>query len=186
MSGTGSEPKTVAIGNMHLDGETYRAISMMAYRKGVPVEVLIDEMLKKHLAIQGFLKHDFDIIHREIIRALANSVPDDKLIEEAKKLGMLAREMVILNVGSEKPDVKKYIKSFTSFMDVNDYAVSVSEDKEEGTISFYAKPEICRKYSLFWAEIIRMTLESIAEVTKVEATETTVYFECKVRTPPRP
>jgi len=181
MSGIEKEPKSVAIGNLRLDAETYRSISMMAHHKGVPVEFLVGEMLKKHLAIQGFLKNDFDIVHREIIKTLANSVPDEKLLEEAKKLGTLAREMVILNVGSEKPDIKKYIKSFTSFMDVNDYAVSVNEDREDGTISFYAKPDICRKYSLFWAEIIRMTLESIAEVTKVEATESSVYFECKTR-----
>lgn len=120
MSGIGNEPKTVAISNLHLDGETYRALSMMTYRNGAPVEKMIGEMLKKHLTIQGF-KNDFDIVHREIIRTLANAIPDETLLQEARKLGTLAKEMVILNVGSEKPDVKKYIKSFTTFMDVNDY-----------------------------------------------------------------
>lgn len=181
MSSPGKEPKTVAINNVHLDSETYRALSMRSYHDNTPVQDLVAEMLKKHLAIEGFLKNDFDIVHREMIRTLANALPDETLLEEAGKLGMLAKEMVILNVGSEKPDIKKYIRSFTSFMDANNYAVSVSEDREEGTISFYAKPNICRKYSLFWAEIIRMTLESIAEVTKVETTESSVYFECKTR-----
>lgn len=78
--------KSVAIGNLRLDAETYRSISMMAYHKGVPVEQMASEMLKGHLAIQGFLKNDFDIVHGEIIRTLANSIPDDKLLEEAKKL----------------------------------------------------------------------------------------------------
>ena len=80
-------------------------------------------------------------------------------------------------VGGEIEDLKKYIKSFMSFMDVNDYPVSVNEG--DNNISLYIKPGICRKYSLFWAEIIRMTLATIAEVTKVEVTESSMYFECR-------
>lgn len=183
MSSPEKDPKTVAVNNVRIDGETYRVLSLKSYYDNVPLQSLVSEMLRKHLAIEGFLRKDFDIVHREIIKTLANSVPEETLMQEARKLGMLAKEMVILNVGSEKPDVKKYIKSFTSFMEVNGYAVSVSENKKDGTAMFYAKPDICRKYSVFWAEIIRMTLESIAEVTKVEATESSVYFECRVQAP---
>jgi hypothetical protein len=177
------EPKTVSVDNVRIDGETYRALSLKSYHGNVPLQSIISGMLRKCLAIEGFLSKDFDIVHREIIKTLANSVPEETLIQEARKLAMLAKEMLILNVGSKRPDVRKYIKSFTSFMEVNGYAVSVSENNEDGTIMFYAKPAICRKYSVFWAEIIRMTLESIAEVTKVEATESSVYFECRVRAP---
>ena len=169
--------KDITIRNVRLDAETYRALSIRAYHDHVPIQNLASEMLKKQLAIEGFLKNDFDLVHREIIKTLANAASDEKLIEEARKLAMLAKEMVILNVGSERPGLKKYINSFTSFMDVNDYAVSVNEG--DNNISLYAKPGICRKYSLFWAEIIRMTLASVAEVTKVEVTESSMYFECR-------
>lgn len=100
-------------------------------------------MLKKQLAFQGFQKNGFELVHREIIKTLANAIPDEALVREARNIPMLAKEMVILNVGKERPDVKKYIKkyikSFTSFMTVNGYPVSISENEEEETITFFAK-----------------------------------------------
>ncbi|MEM3161125.1 MAG: hypothetical protein QXJ74_10115 [Nitrososphaera sp.] len=89
MSGIGKEPKSVAIGNLRLDAETYRSISMMAYHKGVPVEFLVGEMLKKHLAIQGFLKNDFDIVHREIIKPLQTRSPTRSCSKRRKSSGRL-------------------------------------------------------------------------------------------------
>lgn len=53
--------KTVTINNVHLDSETYRALSMKAYHENAPMQSLVLEMLKKHLAIGGFLKNDFRV-----------------------------------------------------------------------------------------------------------------------------
>jgi len=155
---------------------------MLTYSGDTSIEKVINDMLKKQLAVQGFLKNGFELFHKDIIRTLANAIPDEKLVQEARNFPTLPKEMVILNVDGVKPDLKKYIKSFTSFMNVNGYTVSIEENKKEGTISFYTRHNISYKYSLCWGEIIKMTLANLTEITKAELTDTSVYLECKVLT----
>ena len=174
-----SQEKNVHISDLKLDSETYRAMSKLAYSGGMSVEAVISDLLKKQLAMQGFLRNGFELFHKDIVRTLANAIPDEKLVQEARGFPSLAKELVILNVDGIKPDLKKYIKAFASFMHVNDYAVSISENME-GTISFYVRHNINYKYSLYWGEIIKMTLENLAEVINVEIGDTSLYLECKV------
>jgi hypothetical protein len=172
------EHKTIPLNSLYLDSETYRALSITSYSDGVSMEKLISDMLKKQLAMQGFLRHGFQLFHKDLVKTLANSIPDEMLIEGARNISMLAKEMVILNVGGTT-DVKKYIESFASFMDVNGYPVRINEDEKHGTITFFVKPNLGYKYSLFWSEIIKMTLADFAEITKTEVTDSSLYIECR-------
>ena len=170
----------VSVKDLRLNGEMYRTLTVMSYSKRMPLEKLINEFLKKQIAIRDFQKNGFHLVHREIIKTLAKAIPDEILIQEAKKMPMFAKKTAILNVGSEQPDPKKYIKSFPSFMDVNGHHVSVNENEKEGPITFFTKPNIPRKYSLFWSKtIIKLTLASIAEVTDADITESQTRLECK-------
>jgi hypothetical protein len=175
--------RTIPINSLHLDKEIYRTISMMAYSDNETIENVINNLLKKQLATQGFLRNGFELFHKDIVRTLANAISNEKLVEEARNFPTLPKEMVLLNVDGIKPDIKKYIKSFSSFMTVNGYTVSVDENKEEGTVTFYARHNINYKYSLFWGEIIKMTLADIAEITNAEITDTSIFLECKVLVP---
>lgn len=82
-----------------------------------------------------------------------------------------------------KPNINKYIKSFASFMEVNGYPVRIEDNEKDRTISFHTRHGINYKYSLFCGEIIKMTLAGLAEITREEMTNSSVYLECKVLQP---
>jgi hypothetical protein len=54
------------------------------------MEKIINKNLKKKMAVQGSLRCGFELFHKDLIRALANSVSDEKLIQEARNLGKAA------------------------------------------------------------------------------------------------
>lgn len=171
--------KMVPLNTLRLDGEIYRAVSMLSYSQKKPIEEIINDMLKKHLAIEGFLKNGFQLFHKDIVRILSSAIPEERLAPEARNFPTLPKEMVILNVDGTRPNLVKYIKSFTSFMNVNGYAVNVDQKRADGTVSFYTRHDLGYKYSLFWGEIIKMTLAGLAEITMSEMTESSVYIECR-------
>ena len=90
----------------------------MSDSDNLPMERLISKLLKKQIAIQG-LKNGFDLVPREIIKTLADAISDIVLVQEARKILVLAKKVAILKAGSERPVRKRYIKSFASFMTVN-------------------------------------------------------------------
>jgi hypothetical protein len=153
---------------------------MRAYAENTSIEKLVNDMLKKQLAMEGFLKNGLHLFHKEIVRILADAIPEDKLADLAREFPTLPKEMVILNVDGMRPNLKKYMKSFASFMDVNGYPVRIEENQKDGTISFYAKHGVSHKYSIFWGEIIKMTLANLVEIANEVLTETSVYLECKI------
>jgi hypothetical protein len=170
---------TIPLKNLHLDSDTYRALSMRAYSENTPVEKVVNIMLRKQLAMEGFLKNGLHLFHKDIVRILADFVPEDQLVPLARRFPTLPKEMVVLNVDGMTPNLRKYMKSFASFMDVNGYPVRI-EENEEGMISFYTRHGISYKYSLFWGEIIKMTLAGLAEITREELTDASIYLECRV------
>jgi hypothetical protein len=175
-----TEHSKIPIQSVHFDKDTYRTITMRAYSENTSIENIISDMVVKQLAMEGFLRNGLHLFHKDIVKILAEAVPEDKLTQLARKFPTLPKEMVILNVDGMKPNLKKYIKSFASFMNVNGYPVRIEENEKEGTISFFAKHGISHNYSIFWGEIIKMTLAGLVDITNEELTDTSVYLECKI------
>jgi hypothetical protein len=48
-------------------------------------------------------------------------------------------------------------------------------------VYFTVRPQLGYKFSVFLSECIRITLGSIADITKVEVTDTSIHIECAPR-----
>lgn len=172
------KPTTVPVGSLRLDSEVYRQVTQMAYSQGMPVEQMINQMLRKQLVSQELFRHGFTITHRETMKTLTNMLSDELIIEAAGSMKSALREMVVSRTGTANPTVQQYFASLASFMDLNGYPTSIQTDPEDGTVTVNVRPNISRRFSLFLGESIRVSLEGMAQVTDVDATDSSVHVQC--------
>lgn len=172
------KPSTVPVGSLKLDSEVYRAVTQLAYSQQMPVEQMINQMLRKQVVSQELFRHGYTITHRETIKTLTNMLSDKDIVEAAKSMRSALHEMLVSRTGSANPGIQQYFSSLTSFMDLNGYPTSIQTDPEDGTVTINVRPNICRKFSLFLGESLRISLEDMADVTDVDATESSVHVKC--------
>jgi hypothetical protein len=172
------KPTTVPVGSLRLDSEVYRAVTQMAYSQQMPVEQMINQMLKKQLVSQELFRHGFTITHRETMKTLTGMLSDELITEAAQSMKSSLKEMVISRTGSASPTIQQFFASLASFMDLNGFPASIQTDPEDGTVTVNVRPNISRKFSLFLGESLRVSLEGMADVIAVDATDTSVHVKC--------
>lgn len=172
------KPTTVPVGSLRLDSEVYRAVTQMAYSQQMPVEQMINQMLKKQLVSQELFRHGFTITHRETMKTLTGMLSDETIVEAARNTKSSLKEMVVSRTGSASPTIQQFFSSLTSFMDLNGYPASIQTDPDDGTVTVNVRPNISRKFSLFLGESLRVSLEGMADVAAVDATDTSVHVRC--------
>ena len=176
------KPTTVPVGSLRLDSEVYRAVTQMAYSQQMPVEQMINQMLRKQLVSQELFRHGFTITHRETMKVLTGMLSDEMITEAAGSMRSALREMVVSRTGSPSPTIQQYFSSLASFMDLNGYPASIQTDPEDGTVTINVRPNISRKFSLFLGESLKVSLEGMADVIAVDATDTSVHVRCVPKT----
>jgi hypothetical protein len=172
------KPTTVPVGSLRLDSEVYRQVTQAAYSQQMPVEQMINQMLRKQLVSQELFRHGFTITHKETMKTLTGMLSDELIVEAAGSMKSALREMVVSRTGSVNPTVQQYFASLASLMDLNGYPTSIQTDPEDGTVTVNVRPNISRKFSLFLGESIRVSLEGMAQVADVDATDSSVHVRC--------
>jgi predicted CopG family antitoxin len=172
--------KKVSPGRVRLDSELYRALTLKAYSQQKSVSEVINEMLKQQATIQEFLKIGFIIVHRDAVKELVNNLTDEQAVESAKKIAGALLEATALSTKSARPTLEQYLGALALYMEVNNHYTSIVNN-EDGSVYFTVRPQLGYKFSVFLSECIRITLGSIADITKVEVTDTSIHIECAPR-----
>lgn len=181
MAAKGKKSKKVAVGRVRLDSEFYRAVTVKAYSQQTSVSEVINDMLKQQLSMDQFMKVGFIIIHRDLVRTLVDSLSDEAIVQAAKNISESLREATNLRAGKPRPSLAQYLDVLASYMEINRHWIDVASN-EDGSVYFTVRPQLGPKYSLFLSECLKITLDQIADITKVEVTDTTIHIEC---TPPK-
>jgi hypothetical protein len=84
------KPATVPVGSLKLDSEVYRAVTQLAYFQQMPVEQMINQMLRRQVVSQELFRHGYTITHRETIKPLTNMLSDNDIVEAAKSMSPLS------------------------------------------------------------------------------------------------
>lgn len=172
--------KKVSPGRVRLDSEIYRALTLRAYSQQKSVSEVINEMLKQQLSIDQFIRIGFIIIHRDLARTLADSLSDEALVQAARKISDTLKEATNLRGGKSRLMLAEYLEVLGSYLEANHQSISTANN-EDGSVYFTVRPGMGPKYSLFLSECLKITLEDIAEVTKVDVTDTSIHIECMPR-----
>lgn len=172
------KPTTVPVGSLRLDSEVYRQVTQMAYSQQMPVEQMINQMLRKQLVSQELFRHGFTMTHRETVKTLTGMLSDELIREAAGSMKSALKEMVVSRTQSPNPTAQQYFASLASLMDLNGYPTSIQTDPEDGTVTVNVRPNVSHKFSLFLGESIRVSLDGMAEVVDVDATDTSVHVRC--------
>jgi hypothetical protein len=176
MSAKGGRKK-VSPGRVRLDSELYRALTLRAYSQQKSVSEVINEMLKQQLNIDQFVKIGFIIIHRDLVKALVDSLSSEAIAQAARNISDTLKETTNLRAGKSKLTLQEYLGVLSAYLEVNRQSISVANN-EDGSVYFTVRPGLGPKYSLFLSECLKITLDQIAEVTSVEVTDTSIHIEC--------
>lgn len=167
----------VPAGRVRLDSELYRALTLKAYSGQTSVSEVINEMLKLQLSTEQFIKSGFIFLHRDLVRTLADSLSDEAIVQAAKNIADMLREVTSVRAGKARPTIAEYLAVLSSYVEANRQSITISNN-EDGSVYFTVRPDMGPKYSLFLSECLKITLDQIADVTKVEVTDTSVHIEC--------
>lgn len=177
MSAKGKKDKKVPAGRVRLDSELYRAITLKAYSQQAHVSDVINEMLKLQLSTEQFLKAGFIILHRDLVRTLVDSLSDEAIVQAARNISDTLKEATSNRAARPRPTISEYLDVLSSYIEINHQSITVANN-EDGSVYFTVRPGLGPKYSLFLSECLKITLDQIATVTKVEVTDTSVHIEC--------
>lgn len=181
MSAKGKKGKKVPAGRVSLDSELYRAITLKAYSQQTSVSETINEMLKLQLSAERFIKAGFIFLHRDLVKTLVDSLSDEAIVQAANNISDTLREVTNMRAGRPRPTIMEYLDVLSSYIEANRQSISIANN-EDGSVYFTVRPGLGPKYSLFLSECLKITLDQIADVTKVEVTDTSVHIECMPKT----
>ena len=172
---------STTLNNLHLDNDTYRKITEMAYSQNTSVEKLINHMLKEQLRILAFRRVGFILVNKWTLKDITEQVSDEALINAARNAEAHLKELGML-VASEqttaaKPTLTDRLNAFRFIMSLNGFPMEIASDPSDKKIRIIARMEMGRKFSIYVGEALKMSLEGLAEVDNIEVTEASLYME---------
>ena len=70
-----------------LDEDLYRKITQMSYSEHVPLQKLINDMLKEYLNVYALSKKiGYALISKEVLKTTFDNIPEDQVIELSRKI----------------------------------------------------------------------------------------------------
>ena len=75
---------TTNLNNLHIDNETYRKITEMAYSQSTSIEKLINHMLKEQLRTLAYRRSGFILVNKQTLKDITEQVSDEVLINAAR------------------------------------------------------------------------------------------------------
>lgn len=189
------------IEHLPLDEDLYRKITAMSYSEHIPIQKLINDMLKEYLNVYVLAKKiGYALISKDVLKTTFDNTPEDKVMELSRKIATRYREAAILLHG--KPSLEGYICLIKSFVTANGYYIEFSkhamtEQSQEDTQSNQALQQqklekssnlydvmiirfnISYKFSQFLGNVYRILLEEFCTVKQFELTETLAFYKYK-------
>ena len=108
-----------------LDEELYKKITRMSYSEHVPLQKLINDMLKEYLNVYALSKKmGYALISKEVLKITFDNTPEDQVMELSRKIATRYREAAMLLHG--KPTLGAYIDLIKSFVTANGYYIEFS------------------------------------------------------------
>ncbi|HEY7081861.1 MAG TPA: hypothetical protein VH500_19380 [Nitrososphaeraceae archaeon] len=114
------------IEHLPLDEETYRKITRISYSEHIPLEKLINDMLKEYLNVYFLSKKiGYALISKEVLKITFENTPEKQVAELSKNIANRYKEAAILLNG--KPTLEVYFSLIKSFVSANGYYIEFSK-----------------------------------------------------------
>jgi hypothetical protein len=115
----------LVVEDLPIDEDLYRKITQMSYSEHVPLQKLINDMLKEYLNVYALSKKiGYALISKDVLKTTFENTPEDQVIELSRKIATRYREAAILLHG--KPSLEAYISLIKSFVTANGYYIELS------------------------------------------------------------
>lgn len=172
---------STTLNNLHIDNETYRKITEMAYSQNTSIEKLINHMLREQLRTLAFLRMGFILVNKHTLKDITEQLSDEALINAARNAEAHLKEVGMLVASQQttgaKPTLTDRLNALRFIMSLNGFPMEIASDPSDKKIRIIARMEMGRKIGLYVGEALKMSLEGIAEVDNIEVTEASLYME---------
>ncbi len=112
--------------HLPLDEDLYRKITQMSYSEHIPMQKIINDMLKEYLNVYALSKKmGYALISKDVLKTTFENTPEDQVIELSGKIATRYREAAILLHG--KPSLDAYLSLIRSFVTANGYYFEFSK-----------------------------------------------------------
>jgi hypothetical protein len=174
-------PASTTLNNLHIDNDTYRKITEMAYSQNTSIEKLINHMLKEQLRTLAFRRSGFILVNKQTIKDITEQVSDEALINAARSTEAHLKELGMLVASKQttaaRPTLTDRLNALRFINSLNGFPTEIASDPLDKKIRIIVRMEIGRKFSLYVGEAIKMSFGEFAEVDNIEATEASLYME---------
>jgi hypothetical protein len=117
------------IEHLPLDEETYRKITKISYLEHIPLEKLINDMLREYLNVYFLSKKiGYALISKDVLKITFENTPEAQVLNLSRNIANRYKEAAILLYG--KPSLEVYISLIRSFVKANGYYIEFSKKSE--------------------------------------------------------
>jgi hypothetical protein len=184
----------LVVEHLPLDEDLYRKITQMSYSEHIPMQKIINDMLKEYLNVYALSKKiGYALISKDVLKTTFENTPEDQVIELSGKIATRYREAAILLHG--KPSLEAYFSLIKSFVTANGYYLEFSkhatvaeeeqqrQQKRDERSNLYdvmiIRFNVSYKFSQFLGNVYRILLEEFCSIKQFELTETLAFYEYK-------
>jgi hypothetical protein len=172
---------STTLNNLHIDNDTYRKITEMAYSQSTSIEKLINHMLREQLRTLAFRRSGFILVNKQTLGTITEQVSEEALINAARNAEAHLKEVGMLIASEQttaaKPTLTDRLNAFQFIMSLNAFPTEIASDSIDKKIRIIVRMEMGQKFSLYVAEAIKMSLGGFTEVDNIEVTEASLYME---------
>jgi hypothetical protein len=169
------ERENIPLEHLMLDKNLYRKITKIAYSENIPVEKVVNDMLREYIDVFFPLrKIGFVHVTTDTVKMIFQDISDELILEHAKTLSK--RFMEVITMLNKNRTLDEYLNFLKLYANARGYQVEASANQSGGTRIM--RFNLGRKYSLYLGESFKRLLGEVSTVDNYDFTDSLVFLEC--------
>jgi hypothetical protein len=126
---------STALNNLHIDNETYRKITEIAYSQNSSIKKLINHMLKEQLRTLAFRRSGFILVNKQTLKDITEQVSDEALINAVRNAEAHLKEVGMLIASEQttaaKPTLTDRLNALRFIMSLNGFPMEIASESSD-------------------------------------------------------